>query len=236
MNLNKNQSQEGICLHIGCGIKVVERWKNIDSSPSLRLSKFPFVGSSICRLIGAPNWPEIAQCGDVLKGINIPNSSCDLIYAAHVFEHLSYIDFSQALDNVYNYLKPGGIVRIIVPDLEKYIQTYIKNRSDNQREHQAAFEFMYHSFIGHQGSRSHIYQRIKEIFSNYRHQWMWDIPSLKTAFANQGFTQIRQCQYGDWLDSRFALVEVEEVHVGSICIEAIKPTGTIKNDSCATLK
>jgi predicted SAM-dependent methyltransferase len=221
--MNQRIQQNEICLHIGCGLRAVEGWKNIDSSPSLRLSKVPLVGRSICQLLGAPDWPKSAQCGDILKGLDIPNNSCDLVYAAHVFEHLSYKDFFQALDNVYQYLKPAGILRIIVPDLEVYIQRYLENRSDSQQEDQAAFDFMYHSFVGHQGSRSRFDHRIKEIFSNYRHQWMWDIPSLKKAFSNQGLTQVRQCKYGDWLDPRFALVEVEEVHIGSICIEGIKP-------------
>lgn len=226
MGTLRTAKNEDICLHIGCGLEVVDGWENIDASPSLRLAKIPLIGRKIVAVMGGPNWSKKAKCGDLLKGLNVSQNSCAIAYASHVFEHLSYQDFFLALDNVYGYLKPGGIFRIIVPDLEKYIEAYIEKRSNGELATQAAFEFMHHSWTGHQGSRRNLYSRLREAFSNHRHQWMWDEPSLKTAFAKQGFTNIRRCNYGDWLDPRFAAVETETKHINSVCIQGIKAKKT----------
>jgi predicted SAM-dependent methyltransferase len=42
--------------------------------------------------------------------------SVEAILAEHVWEHLSYDDGLQAAKNCYKYLKPGGHLRIAVPD------------------------------------------------------------------------------------------------------------------------
>lgn len=210
------------CLHIGCGLKVIDGWINIDASPSLRLSKIPFFGSYLISYIKGPEWSTKAEYGDIAKGLDIANNSCELIFMAHVLEHLSKNDFYVALNNIYSYLKPGGIFRTIVPDLEYYVNNYIERRSNIELSSQAAHEFMQSSLVGNSGSRASFYQRFREAFSNSRHQWMWDEPSLTEAFVQQGFKNIKKCNYGDWSDSRFKLVETEKNYLGAICIEGIK--------------
>jgi len=219
--MKKERKKEEILLHIGCGLEFVEGWENIDASPSLKISKIPLIGRPLVSMMGGANWSK--KAGDLLKGLSIAPGSCTLMYASHVFEHLSIADFYVALEKVYLYLKPGGILRIIVPDLEKYIEAYIKNRSDKELATKAATDFMHHSWIGHQGSRRSFDRRLRDAFSNHRHQWMWDEPSLKNALAKQGFINIRRCNYREWSDPRFAAVEKEIRHADSVCIEGIKP-------------
>jgi len=116
---NLQAIDNGNCLHIGCGLVAPESWKNVDASPTLVISKIPFLGKIILSLIDGPSWPENVEYGNILKGIKIKENSCDLVFASHVLEHLSYSDFHTALNNIYKYLKPGGIFRFIVPDLKK---------------------------------------------------------------------------------------------------------------------
>lgn len=216
--MNKNQN----CLHIGCGLITPEGWINIDASPSLRLAKFPVLGRYIISMLGGPSWPNSVYYGDIVKGIKIKTGSCELAFSAHVLEHLSLSNFHPAVSNIYSYLKPGGVFRAIVPDLEKYINTYITHRSNSSLSIKAAHEFMSVSFIGHSGSRSGFYWRLKEAFSNSRHQWMWDEPSLVDAFSQHGFKNIRRCDYGEWSDPRFGAIEEESNHFYAICIEGTK--------------
>lgn len=122
--------KEGLCLHIGCGLNIPDSWENIDASPSLILSKVPVLSSLLLILNRRPNWQKSVKYGDVIKGLNYQENSCDLIFAAHVLEHLSLSDFHLALDNIYSYLKPGGIFRFIVPDLKQYIDLYMNCYSE----------------------------------------------------------------------------------------------------------
>ena len=52
------------------------------------------------------------------------NESADLIYACHILEHFSYEETKIALKRWKEVLKPKGILRISVPDLEKVFGHY----------------------------------------------------------------------------------------------------------------
>lgn len=209
-------------LHIGCGINVNERWENIDASPSLKISKLPIFGRYISSLFHVPNWPKTVVYGDIVKGLKNRNNSYDLIFAAHILEHLSLSDFHVALGNIHLYLKPNGIFRFIVPDLKQYVDIYIKHFSDSTLSAKAAHDFLECSLLGYTGSRKSLYYRFREALGNSRHQWMWDQPSLFDTIAQYGFRHIRQCHYGDWSDPQFGFVEKEENYLYAIGIEAIK--------------
>lgn len=51
-------------------------------------------------------------------------NSVDLIYASHLFEHLNYEQSITALERWYEILKPGGILRLAVPDFENLAKRY----------------------------------------------------------------------------------------------------------------
>ncbi|NEO32994.1 MAG: methyltransferase domain-containing protein [Symploca sp. SIO3C6] len=215
-------NKDSICLNIGSGLVSPDGWKNIDNSPTLKISKIPLIGQLLISVVGGPPWPKSVNNGDIVKGLKISKGSCENIFASHVLEHLSLSDFHLAMSNIYSYLKPGGIFRAIVPDLEQYIDNYINHRSDSTLSAKAAHEFIETSWLGHPGKRSSIYYRLQEAFSNSRHQWMWDEPSLKNAFAQHGFKNIRRCNYGDWSDARFSAVDQESRYLNAISIEGTK--------------
>jgi hypothetical protein len=215
-------NQQNICLNVGCWTDIAEEWLNVDASFYVRLSKIPVVGLAILSALKAPQFPPSVCHGDLVKGLNLPPESCQLIFASHVLEHLSLEDFERALSNLYIYLKSDGILRIIVPDLAWYAKKYIQSLSEPEKSSQAATEFMDISFLGYRASRRTLYHRLQEILSNSRHQWMWDEPSLRTALEKQGFKDIKRCKYQDWSDPRFQLVEKKNRHYQSICVEATK--------------
>ncbi|WP_239121603.1 MULTISPECIES: methyltransferase domain-containing protein [Spirulina sp. CCY15215] len=215
-------NKQPICLHIGCGLIIAEGWKNIDASPSLRLVKIPIIGRFLIPVLKLPAWSTNAQYGNIVKGLDIAPNSCDLIYASHVLEHLSITDFKIAMERIYSYLKPQGIFRAVVPNLEDLIATYIREKKEEKLASQASINFMTNSLIGHLGTRKALGDRLREMFSNNRHQWMWDESSLTNAFIEQGFKDVRLCQYQEWRDDRFAGVEHPESFENAICIEGIK--------------
>ncbi|MEH2191966.1 MAG: methyltransferase domain-containing protein [Nostoc sp.] len=222
MSYSSNVSQNGVCLHIGCGLHAASGWENIDASPSLRISKIYIVGRFLLSLSHGPNWSKTVQYGDVVKGIRNKENRCQLIFAAHVLEHLTLTDFHIALTNIYSYLEPGGTFRFIVPDLKQYVDTYIKHYSDPALSIKASEEFMAGSLLGSIGSRKSLYHRLREALSNSKHQWMWDEASLLNTLTKHGFKSVRMCQYDDWSDSRFSMVETKDKYGYAIGIEAIK--------------
>ena len=72
----------------------------------------------------APKGPGIIQ-HDLSRGIPLPDTSCDVVYHAAVLEHLRRPDVAAFLTECYRVLKPGGVVRVGVPDLEKICRLYL---------------------------------------------------------------------------------------------------------------
>ena len=90
-------------LNLGCGSRYHPDWINIDI---------------------VPHGPEVIQ-HDISRGIPLPDASCDVVYHTAVLEHMRRADAAAFLVECHRVLKPGGIVRVGVPDLEKICQLYL---------------------------------------------------------------------------------------------------------------
>jgi predicted SAM-dependent methyltransferase len=94
-----------IKLHLGCGTKHIEGFTNID-----------------IRYL-----PGVDEVNNIRFLRNYKNDSVDLIYACHVLEHFSRWEYKNALTRWYEILKPGGVLRLAVPNFtaiaSRYIQT-----------------------------------------------------------------------------------------------------------------
>jgi len=89
-------------LHIGCGKRIINGWVNIDLDPA--------------------NKPDIVDDAETLSLIN--DGSADIIYASHVLEHFKRNNTLKVLQLWHSKLKPGGVLRLAVPDFEKVVQAY----------------------------------------------------------------------------------------------------------------
>jgi predicted SAM-dependent methyltransferase len=122
-------------LNIGCGTKTSSdpRVVNMDfsmylvikSSPILsRLSKLFLSEERQARL---KSLPDSILVHDLRKGIPFPDGSIDAVYHSHFLEHLDPPIVRLFLTEVKRVLKPGGIQRIAVPDLEKLAREYMEH-------------------------------------------------------------------------------------------------------------
>jgi ubiquinone/menaquinone biosynthesis C-methylase UbiE len=75
---------------------------------------------------------------NVLWGLPFATDSARYVFVSHLLEHLFYpADVGPFLSEVHRVLAPGGVVRIVVPDIEQCIEAYSKNDRtffDSRRE------------------------------------------------------------------------------------------------------
>ena len=96
------------------------------------------------------------------------DESFEMIYSEHMFEHILPMDGSSFLREMYRILKPGGVLRVTTPDLEKYLEGYV-NRKTNTflQDHAARFPPM-----GKLGPPYTAASVVNNIFRNYEHRWV----------------------------------------------------------------
>ena len=63
---------------------------------------------------------------DLRKGLPFPDESIAKIYSSHFFEHLSFKESQQLLDECRRVLVSGGTFSICVPNARLYIEAYLK--------------------------------------------------------------------------------------------------------------
>lgn len=90
-------------LNIGCGRHYHADWVNLDLQ-----SDDPAV-----------------ICHDVTQGIPFSDNQFDVVYHSHILEHLSPKQGRELIAECHRVLKPGGILRIVVPNLEEIVQLYL---------------------------------------------------------------------------------------------------------------
>jgi predicted SAM-dependent methyltransferase len=90
-------------LNLGCGKRWHPDWRNVD-------------------LISTA--PEV-EAIDLLKPWPFEHNFYDAIYCSHVLEHIPRKTAPQFVRQCWDVLKPGGILRIVVPDLEGICREYL---------------------------------------------------------------------------------------------------------------
>lgn len=196
-----------IRVHYGCGDKIGASWSNFDASPMIRIERLPLIGTTLKKLAGGGTpFPQQVRYGNIIDGPLVPEGTAHCVFASHVLEHLSLTDARQAIRNTLLMLRPGGVFRLIVPDLRSRAEIYLRDLQLGDSE--AASNFMRYSLLGAEERPSGV-RALRKLFSGSSHLWMWDVLSMTAELERCGFVGIRECRFGDAEDPAFAELEVE---------------------------
>lgn len=123
-------------MNVGCGCTPTHGWLNFDNSFSVHLAKHPLLSTVLfrLRLIPSASYDFIRlarQTGirwaDASRRIPVPDNSAEVIYSSHMLEHLDRTEARQFLREAYRVLCPGGILRLVVPDLRQMVEDYLRH-------------------------------------------------------------------------------------------------------------
>lgn len=93
-------------LHLGCGAVDLPGFINIDAEP----------------------YPHVHLLRDIRSADLWPAGAADLIYASHVLEHVPWASVPAVLARWRAILKPGGVLRLSVPDFDALLDYYRETR------------------------------------------------------------------------------------------------------------
>lgn len=193
-HMNRSEIKQREYLDIGCGPNTHEHYVNLDYS-----------------------WhPGIDVCWDVKKGIPLESETLQGIFTEHCLEHLPLESADFVLSECWRVLRPGGNIRIVVPDGELYLTRYtdiIRGRSNA--------EIPYMENDGYQGLYSPV-MSVNRIFRTSGHQFIYDFDTLRLLLEKNGFEGIMRESVGSGRDPRL-LIDTEHRSVESLYAEASKP-------------
>lgn len=91
-------------LNWGCGPCIAPGWSNSDRNPGEGID---------------------LPC-DIRDGLPVESNTFDYVVSIHALQDLPYPDLLPALSELYRVLKPGGVLRLGLPDLDKALQAYLR--------------------------------------------------------------------------------------------------------------
>lgn len=113
-----------LLVNLGCGGRIHADWANYDLSPTA---------------------PGIRRA-NFISGIPLHDASADCVYHSHLLEHLPESIARRFLLECKRVLKPGGILRVVVPDLEQIARDYVaaldRRRGADSEEAREAHRWM----------------------------------------------------------------------------------------------
>ena len=170
-------------IHLGCGPHEREGWLNVDYRPGSTLGYDPARNFL--------NW-------DLRAGLPLSDSSADLIFSSHFFEHLRHAHATRLMRECRRVLKPGGAARFQMPDYRRAFDSYLRQ---DEGMLQAAIEekYMFKGLPAYSRQWGDLISRA--IFEWYEHKYIWDQENLAIALREAGFSEVYEDKLIEDLDN-----------------------------------
>jgi SAM-dependent methyltransferase len=199
-------------LHLGCGPRLFPGWLNADLPSMRRLLTFDRSRIAI----------------NASRPLPFENGTFDRVYSEHMHEHLAYQDGLSLLKEVRRVLRPGGRVRLALPDLEFHISMI--QSAEAFQEYPEMFASSIEDTDGLAGAPLTKTTFLNLLFRGSGHKYLYSRPELRSQLERAGFTAVTFVQPGQSEDPQFRDLENNpmsrdqksiELHVGyTVSVEA----------------
>jgi SAM-dependent methyltransferase len=219
-------------VNAGSGPSDPRPWINIDGSWQARLAGHRWLTRAGSRLLGIDigHWPPGVTYRDVRRGLGYPDGSLAVVYASHMLEHLHRDEAQRFLEDAHRALLPGGVCRIVVPDLEQIVHWYLAHQREPVETHREPSSDL---LMGLMLLRSRTAGRgagplrwARQMTDLHEHKWMYDRQGLIELFREAGFPCPAARGFLESVIPREALEQVEQrdrVEDGAgVCVESRK--------------
>lgn len=206
-------------LNLGCGSKTSDRCINLDWSVYLRIKRNPVLRAVVSRCVSAQRRQRLQDLSsnvvvhDMRCGLPFDDNSVDAVYHSHVLEHIDRAIAPKFQYEIHRVLKPGGIQRICLPDLELLVRNYLDSlqRCEADPAHRRHHDSYVHAILEQSvrkesfgSSQQPPWRRFLEnrLMGDARqrgetHQWMYDRFNLQDLLSSVGFPDIRVRSWND---------------------------------------
>ena len=180
-------------LHLGCGKRNFEGWTNVDLA----------------------DFPHIHYQNSVDNLYMISDNSCEVVYSSHTIEYFCRDEINDVLTEWHRVLKPGGTLRLAVPDFDALIKVYRETGN---------LALILGPLFGKMKISSNLGE--EHIF----HKTVYNLDHLKTVLESNGFRDVKRYDwrtvehsvYDDHSQAYIPHLDKENGQLISLNVEAIK--------------
>jgi SAM-dependent methyltransferase len=174
-------------LHWGCGPITPLGWVNSDIAAG----------------------PGVDVVADIRHGLPLAADSFDYIVAIHVLPEIPYSDLDKSLAELRRVLRPGGVLRLSLPDMDLAIKAYLSGDVD-------------YFLIGDEVTKSLAGKMIVQLTWYGRSRCMFTWEFTEELLTRNGFRNITRCAYRETASLHPGITELDDRPLESLFIEAMK--------------
>jgi predicted SAM-dependent methyltransferase len=153
--------------------------------------------------------PGIALSGDIRDGLPFGDGVVDYAVAIHGLQDLGYLDVVPALKELRRVLRPGGVLRLGLPDLERALDAY--TRGD------AGYFYIPDAEVTTLSGKLIVQLTW---YGSVRTPFTWEF--ARELLLRAGFRGVVRCAYRITASHHAAIVELDNRERESLFVEAVK--------------
>ena len=124
---------------------------------------------------------------DATRQFPFADETFHYIYSEHMIEHVPYDRGTYMLRECYRVMRPGGVIRVITPNLSAILGLYGPKLSAEQERY---LQWFCHTFVPEREPIAA--SAINAMFRLWGHQFIYDEPTLATTLRSAGFKSVNR--------------------------------------------
>lgn len=174
-------------LHWGCGPNTPYGWVNSDIQAH----------------------PGVDVVADIRAGLPLPDNEFDYVVSIHALPEIPYPQLDAALGELRRVLKPGGVLRLGLPDLDKAIRAYLAKDPD-------------YFLIPDDHVKSLSGKMIVQLTWYGVSRCTFTVEFIAEILARNGFRDILACEFRQSRSQFPGIVELDDRELESFFVEATR--------------
>jgi predicted SAM-dependent methyltransferase len=174
-------------LHWGCGPLTPYGWVNSDIAA----------------------WPGVQVVADIRQGLPLPDDEFDYITSIHALPEIPYSEMDNALRELRRVLRPGGVLRLCLPDMDKAIEAYRAKDPD-------------YFLVGDEHVKSLAGKMIVQLTWFGTSRSMFTHEFTEELLERNGFSRTARCEFQETHSGFPGITELDNRELESLYIEAWK--------------
>jgi predicted SAM-dependent methyltransferase len=146
---------------------------------------------------------------DISRTLPFRANSFDGVFCEHVLEHFSLEDGERIVREICRILRPGGCLRIIVPDAELILRRYFSAPAE---------------IVAWRGTGNETPMEIVNSYfrQRYEHQFLYDWVTLEKMLRRAGLSDVARTSFGAALKCQAIVLDAPKYDWESLYVEASK--------------